>query len=247
MTRKFKHKVLPMLIAALTVADNLELEKDVFVEENPQWDDPFIDNFRNAAKQILQKYYGISTKEELQEQTTIVNGLTESAKTDLGMVKIQIERGFRTNPERRKWILVKLGYKEYWAKASHSNQTMLIGLLLAFRNNLNDALRTELEQAQVNIARLNNILLFGDTLNEANITQESLKGSSQLNTEKAISALNDIYAQAMDICAIGKKLFVKDKLKRSLFVFGKLVKMQGHSSPETAKEEETPSTETVNQ
>jgi hypothetical protein len=72
------------------------------------------------------------------------------------------------------------------------------------------------------------------------ITQESLKGSTKLDTEKAVSALNDIYDRAMDICAIGQQLFKTDKLKKDLFVFGKLVKKQGTAGSGTSDDTETP-------
>jgi hypothetical protein len=245
MKQKFNYRALPMLIAALTVADNFDSEKEVFIEEIPSWNDPFIADFRAAVQQIMEEYYGISSKEELQHQTQVVNELEEVARTNLAMVKTQIERGFRSNPERGKWMLAKLGYKEYWPKASNRSQTMLIGLLLAFRNNLDDLLRAELEQAQVNMSRLDNILMYSNTLHQANITQESLKGSSKIKTEEAVIALNDVYARAIDICAIGKQLFRKDKLKKDLFVFSKLVKQQGTASNKSTAETESATTEIV--
>jgi len=43
-------------------------------------------------------------------------------------------------------VLAKQRFKEYWSKVSNDNQTMLIGLLLAFGNNVHETLRDELEQ-----------------------------------------------------------------------------------------------------
>ncbi|MFA5327374.1 MAG: hypothetical protein WC384_06255 [Prolixibacteraceae bacterium] len=240
MKQKFNFKPLPMLVAALTVADHFEAEKQVFIDEKPSWGDPFIATFREAVSQVMNDYYGVNTKEELQKQTSLVNELAIRTHDDLAMVKTQIERGFRATPERGEWVIAKLGFKEYWSKASNSNQSMLIGLLLAFRNNLDQALRNELEQNEVNPVRINNLLSYADTLNKANITQESLKGSTKLDTEKAVSALNNIYDQAMDICAIGQQLFKNDKLKKELFVFSKLVKKQGTAGAATSVETETP-------
>jgi hypothetical protein len=238
MKQKLNFKPLPMLVAALTVADHFEAEKQVFSAEKPLWGDPFISTFRKAVGQVMNEYYGVNTKEELQKQTSLVGELTGKAHDDLGMVKTQIERGFCATPERGEWVLAKLGFKEYWSKTSNGNQSMLIGLLLAFRNNLNKPLRDELEQNGVNPARLNNLLSYADTLNRANITQESLKGSTKLDTEKAVVALNDIYDRAMDICAIGQQLFKTDKLKKDLFVFSKLIKKQGTAGSATSVDTE---------
>lgn len=245
MKQKFNFKPLPMLVAALTLADHFDAEKQVFIDEKPSWGDPFIATFREAVSQVMEEYYGVNTKEELQKQTSLVNELTGKAHDDLAMVKTQIERGFRATPERGEWVLAKLGFKEYWGKASNSNQSMLIGLLLAFRNNLDEALRAELEQNGVNPTRLNNLLSYADTLNKANITQESLKGSTKLDTEKAVSSLNDIYDKAMDICAIGQQLFKKDPLKKELFIFSKLIKRQGATGAGTSVEMEAASAGTV--
>ena len=240
MKRKFRCKTLPMLIAAMTVTDYFESEKEAFVEEMPGWSDPFIANFRADIQQILDEYFGISSKGDLEDQTRMVNELTKNAKDDLDMVKTQIERGFRANPETRKKILAQLGFKEYWSKASHRNQSMMIGLLLTFRNNLNEELRAELETNLVNSNRLTQILSYADELNQANMTQESLKGSTKLDTEEAILVLNTVYEQAIDICAIGKQLFRREPLRKELFVFSKLVKKQQNTNAQGSTNDETP-------
>jgi hypothetical protein len=230
-----------MLIAALTVADHFEQEKETFVNEMPAWSDPFIADFRATVELILTEYFGSSSREELQEQTNLVNELTEKAKDDLEMVKTQIERGFRNDLKEQQSIIQQLGFRAYWSKASRNNQSEMIGLLLTFSSHLDEAMRTKLEQHQVNPGRLTNIMGYADTLNQANITQESLKGSSKLDTKESISALNDAYAQAMDICAIGKSLFKHEPVKRELFVFSKLVKSQGTPSPRDNEEVVAPS------
>jgi hypothetical protein len=114
---------------------------------------------------------------------------------------------------------------------------MLIGLLLELRNNLDENLRAELVQNGVNAQRLDNLITYAEALHQANITQESLKGSTKLDTEKAVAELNDIYDRAMDICAIGQQLFKKDQLKKELFVFSKLVKKQGTAGNGTSGNE----------
>lgn len=204
MKRIFKYKTLPMLIASLTVADHFESEKETFVNEMPGWTDPFIETFRTSIQQILDTYFGINSKENLKDQTQLVNELTEKAADDLDMVKTQIERGFRKEPQTKENLLSRLGYQQYWSQAANHNQEMMIGLLLTFANHMDEELKAQLLEKQVNAARVENILTYADQLNQANISQESLKGTSKLDTEEAVAALNETYAQAMDICAIGK-------------------------------------------
>ncbi|GET26845.1 hypothetical protein NT017_31740 [Prolixibacter sp. NT017] len=241
MRRKFNYRDLSMLVAALTLTDHFEQEKEVFTAEQPSWADPFITSFRENIQQILTTVHGINTRKNLRSATTQVNQLLVDARDDLVMVKTQVGRGYRTDPSGRDDLLKWLGYTDLWAKAE-SSQSPAIDLVITFRNNLTEELRTDMEAHGVNADRLTRIVGYADTLSQANITQEGLKGSTKLDTVQLVTELNAVYAQAMDICAIGKQLFKHNKTKRDLFVFSKLVKMQGSkggSSSETG-ESDTP-------
>ncbi len=226
MKRKFNCSPLAMLMASLTVADHLDTEKETFVNEDPRFADPFSSSFRDLVNNVLQVNYGIDTHEALKQQTQALNEQGGLAHDDLKMVKTQIERGFRSVGGKSQLVLNKLGFTAYWSKASNNNQAMLTALLLAFRNNLNPELRAELVQNGVNPTRIDRLIAAADSLTQGNITQETLKGTAKLDTEKTVLALNDIYDRAMDICAIGQELFKNDKLKKDMFVFSKLVKQQ---------------------
>lgn len=241
MRRKFNYRDLSMLVAALTLTDHFEQEKEAFVAEQPLWTDPFITSYRETIQQILTTVHGINTKKNLRSATNQVNQLLVDARDDLAMVKTQIERGYRTDPSGQADLLKWLGYTDLWP-AAQLNQSEGIDLVITFRNNLTEELRTDVEAHGVNADRLTRIVGYADTLNQANVTQESLKGSTKLDTEQLISVLNAVYTQAMDICAIGKQLFKRDKTKRDLFVFRKLVRMQGSkgSSSSESDESDTP-------
>jgi len=226
MKQKFNCSPLAMLMASLTVADHFDAEKEIFVNEDPRFADPFSSVFRESVNNVLVVNYGINSREALKQQTIALNEQGVQVHDDLKMIKIQIERGFRSVAGKSESILDKLGFTAFWSKASNYNQAMLTSLLLAFRNNLNPELRAELEQNGVNPKRVNRLLAAADSLTQANIAQETLKGIAKLDTGKTIQALNDIYDRVMDICAIGQELFKNDKLKKDLFVFGKLVKQQ---------------------
>jgi hypothetical protein len=51
-----------------------------------------------------------------------------------------------------------------------------------------------------------------------------------LEVAQVNARLNAIYDQAMDIGVLGQKLFRKDRLKKDLFVFTKLIKAQSASA-----------------
>lgn len=216
-----------MVVAALTVAENFATEKQAFIKESPAWADPAEANFRKIINDTLKEYFGISSKEQLKEATRLVTELQGKARDDLSTVKTEIERGFRTNKPKSTALLETLGYKQYWKKASNRNQTELIGLLLKFDNNLSAASRAEMVANKVNDDRITSILAFAKSLHEANISQETLKGTSKVDTAAAVSVFNEIYDQAMDICVVGQRLFKKDKVRKDMFVFAQLVKKQG--------------------
>jgi hypothetical protein len=71
----------------------------------------FIANFRETIHLILNEFYRINAREDLQKQIWLVEGLAGKAYDDLVMVKTEIERGFSSASERSEWILAKLGFK----------------------------------------------------------------------------------------------------------------------------------------
>lgn len=221
-----KYKALPLLIAALTVCENFVANSAALIAEQPQWADPFISNFKKLVENFLTKYFGISSKKELKEATRLVSSIQTQAKDDLSMVRTQIVRNYNGQASRKDAVLDMLGFKAHWKKASNNNQSEIIALLFTFANNLTPELRAELEGKNVNKARLDKIISTKQTLSNANVTQETLKGSSKLDTAEAQAALVNIYNTAMDICEVGKKLFKDDAARKDLFVFSKLVKAQ---------------------
>jgi hypothetical protein len=230
MKQKYHFKTLPMLMASLTVGENFVNLKNDFVTEKPKFADPFITNFEANIEKILKEYFGISSKEQLKEATRLVKELQTKAVDDLGMIKTQIERGFRKNKERCDVLLEKCGYTEYWKKASKNNQTMVIGQVTKFANNIDETLQAEMVKNGVNESRITAILDYSKQLKDANVSQETLKGTSKINTEKAVTQFNEVYDQSIDICLEAQRLFKRDNVKKSLFVFSKLVKIQGITS-----------------
>jgi hypothetical protein len=243
MKKKSNFKPLPILMAAFTIVENFILNSAALILEQPQWADPYIANFKTEIEKFLSDYFGIKSKNHLKDITKLVNSIQKDAKENLSMVKSQITRNFKDNPDRKKSLLDLLGYTTHWKKANGSNQTELIALLFTFTNNLSVELRAELVGKNVNSARLTKIVALKQSLSEANITQETLKGSSKLETAQAIAALNVIYDQAMDVCVTGRRLFRKDPERRDMFTFSKIIRAQG-VVPEIEKTEnpETPTT-----
>ena len=222
-----KFGALPILVASLTLCENFQLNKAALILEQAKWKDPFIIDYKTRIELYLKIFFGLNSKSQVKEATRLVLSLLIQSIKDLSMIKTQIGRNYRKDPARKNVLLDILGYKKHWTRASKKNQTELIALLYVFANNLTVELRSELEGKNINAIRISNVLGFKDTLSGANITQETLKGSSKLSTEAAVKELTEIYDTAIDICLIGQKLFLSEKNRHDQFVFSKLIKQQG--------------------
>lgn len=221
--RKYPSKTLVMLMAASTVRENFVNEKEIFIEESSLYDDPYADEFKTKIDQALSDYFGINSNEQLKATTRIVTDFEKNTRSELAKVKTQVERGYREEPARKDYVLDKLGYKEFWKKAE--NQTDLISLAIAFANNMDEELSADMAAHKVSAARINAIVDSAAELKQSNITQEMLKGSSQVETEQAVNLFNSIYDQTIDICKVGRQLF-KSRVKKDLFNFAKIVRKQ---------------------
>lgn len=80
---------------------------------------------------------------------------------------------------------------------------------------------------KVSEKRITSILALAESFHKANITQETLKGTTKIDTAEAVSVFNEIYDQAMDICEVAKRIFKNDNVRKEMFVFSRLVKKQG--------------------
>jgi hypothetical protein len=233
-----KFKALPLLVAALTVCENFSANSEALIAEQSQWADPYIADFKKLIENFLAKYFGISSKKDLKDATRVVETVRKKAYEDLSIIKAEIVRNYNGQTSRKEAVLERLGYKTYWDKVRQHSQSDTISLLFSFFNNLTPELRAELEGKNINKARMDNIISLKQTLSDANITQEKLKGSSKLDTAETQAALNEIYDKAISICDIAKRLFHNDPQRKDLFVFSKLVKAQesaGQATPSKAK------------
>ena len=85
-------------------------------------------------------------------------------------------------------------------------------------------------------ALIDSIIGYADALQQANLAQEVLKGSSRELSVEAASAFNGIYTEVIGICKIASKVYYDDPAKKAQFTFSKVVARMGANNK---KEEET--------
>ena len=69
---------------------------------------------------------------------------------------------------------------------------------------------------------INNIVGYAEVLKNANIDQETFKGTRKEITDEAIIAFNDIYDRVISIAKISSNFYKTDKTKQQQFSYSKV-------------------------
>lgn len=226
MSANYGSSAMVMLVAAGTVCENVRQFMQQFTAERPEITDEFIDAFEDEVNKALKKYFGINSHTQVKEATQIVKRIAKTAVSDLGLFYVQLVGDFKHEKERKAFISSTLGFNKNWKKAQKKNQTALIELLITFQNNLTPALQAEITAKGLSITRVNAVLAHANTLKDANIDQETLKGIAKVQTAESNAVFNSIYDKAIKICNLGKSLFKDDKVRKALFSFRALERAQ---------------------
>lgn len=234
--RMYSYKDVVMLVACQTIAENFKAHKEEIIAARSVWADPFISNFEARLNKAITTYLGLDPRQELKNATQAFAQIQETAIKDLSFLKTQIEADFAADKTRMNSLLDLLGYRSYWAAARRKDQQALIQLLYQYRNGLTKAVKTELAAKGGNEVLLSRLAGYADTLKKANVTQETMKGSSKEITEAGTIEFNTIYEQAMAICKISAKVFADNPQVKDKFVFSRIAKnMHGQKKETTAK------------
>jgi hypothetical protein len=232
--RTYSYKDVTMLVACQTIVENFKAHKEEIIAVRSVWADSFISTFETRINKAITNYLGLDPKQELKAASLAVSQLQEAALKDLSFLKVQLEVDFAGDKVRQASLLDGLGYYSYWVTARGKNQQALIQLLYQYRNGLSKAVKAELLAKGINEALLNRISSYADTLRKANVTQETLKGSSREITEAGTLEFNAIYEQAMTICKICAKIFADNPQVKDKFIFSKIAKSISPSRKETS-------------
>ena len=69
---------------------------------------------------------------------------------------------------------------------------------------------------------INNIVDYAGVLKNANINQETFKGTRKEITDQAITAFNEIYDRVISIAKISSNFYKSEKTKQQLFSYAKV-------------------------
>ena len=236
-TRKYKTKDVEMLTASATIIENVIANKTLLQSKRTTWADPFFENLKTQIQSTTDSYLGKDAAQLMRQATQVVLTIQAQALNDLAEFKVQIEQDFKNTPVQKTEILTQLGFSTYHKSAQKGDQEGLVNLLFQFKTNLNPTLNTEIVTKGTAQATIDNIIGYANTLKDANISQETYKGTRKEITDEAITAFNQIYDQVISIAKIASNFYKTDKTKQQLFSFAKVSATLNSKSTKTTTQE----------
>lgn len=232
--RNYSYKDVVMLMAAKTILQSM---LDNLTELSPirsTWNAAYVSALIQKIDDATEKYLGLDKKQPLREATTLLASIQGPALRDLSFIKTQIEVDFSSE---KTFVLAKLGLNR---NLHNISQESLIELLYSFKKGMDDTLKEQMTAKGTNPTLIDTATGYARQLEQANLSQESLKSSTREVSQQALDAFNAIYDEVIGISKIASKFYSENPLKKDQFTFKKVVKNMGGA---VKKEEIPPVTE----
>jgi len=219
--RNYKVKDEVMLMACKTIVKNMSINLSDLSLVRSNWTEDYVTGLDTKIDTAATNFLGLDKQKKLRIATDQVEEILKPAIKNLSFLKTQIEVDMGKDAEE---ILKGLGY----TKPLYSlDQEGLITLLFGVNKGMTEDLKTQLVAKGTNAALIDSIIAYAETLQQANLTQEVLKGTTLELSEEAVSVFNDIYTEVIGICKIASKIYHDDPVKKSQFTFSKVVSRMG--------------------
>ena len=222
--RNYRGKDVDMLIASSTLLENAIANKTFLQTKRSNWTDDFFTGIQTQIDKAIEDYLGIDSAKELRGATQILKSIQKQSLIDLAEVKTQIIEDFKKDTTRKTEILTQLGFNAHHATAQNGDQEALVQLLYKFKTNLTTTLKEEIIAKGTASNILEQITTYADTLKNADINQETFKGTRKEITTEALNFFNEIYDDVISIAKIAAKFYKAEPVKRDLFSFAKINK-----------------------
>lgn len=220
--RKYNNKDIEMLTATSTIIENAIANKTFLQTKRSTWANTFFEDLKAQIENIIETYLGKDAAKQMRDATQIVLGIQKQALIDLAEFKVQVEEDFKENSTQKTEILNNLGFADYHKIAQKGDQEGLVNLLFQFKTNMSSILKAEIVTKGTAETTIDNIIDYAGVLKNANINQETFKGTRKEITDEAITAFNDIYDRVISIAKISSNFYKTDKTKQQQFSYSKV-------------------------
>lgn len=228
--RNYSVKDEVMLMACKTIVKNMSINLSDLSLVRSNWTEDYVAGLDTKIDTAMNDFLGLDKQKDLRAATDQVEDILKPAIRNLGFLKTQIEVDMGKDAKE---ILRGLGYSK---PLNALDQEGLITLLYAFKKGMTDDLKAQMVAKGTNPALIDETIGYAEALQQANLTQEVLKGSSRELSLEAAAAFNDIYTEVIGICKIASRIYHDDPVKKSQFTFNKVVARMGANN----KKEEEP-------
>ncbi len=222
--RIYKSKDVNMLSACAAIIIQAIKHQTFLVSKRPKWAAPFLTNLETRIQAAFSNILGIDNAKEMRNATQMLLTIQKKALLDLAEFKVQLEADFKNNKNRLREILINLGFIQHYKQMQRQDQQAMVDLLFQFKQNMNVILQTEITDAGTPAILITAITGYADGLKNANITQETLKGSRKEISQASVAELNAIYSEVINVAKISANFFKNDKAIQSQFSYSGTLK-----------------------
>ncbi|KOH44123.1 hypothetical protein [Sunxiuqinia dokdonensis] len=228
--RNYSVKDEVMLMACKTIVKNMSINLSDLSLVRSNWTEDYVAGLDTKIDTAVNDFLGLDKQKHLRAATDQVEDILKPAIRNLGFLKTQIEVDMGKDAKE---ILRGLGYTK---PLNALDQEGVITLLYAFKKGMTDDLKAQMLAKGTNPVLIDETIGYAEALQQANLSQEVLKGSSRELSAEAATAFNDIYTEVIGICKIASRIYHDDPVKKSQFTFNKVVARMGANN----KKEEEP-------
>jgi hypothetical protein len=221
--RNYSYKDVDMLMASKTIAESFRANIAELSATRTVWTEQYANDLIARIDTGIGNCLGVDAKKDLRGATAALVTIQAPARRDIAFLKTQIDEDFKKDPTRRNEILNTLGFTRYLRGVQDGNQESLVQLLQAFKTNMTATLRSEITAKGINPSLIDKITGYTETYRQANVAQETLKGSTKEITLDVAGTFNTIYDEIIGICKIASGYYQYEPLKKEQFTFRKVI------------------------
>lgn len=209
--RLFKGSIDEMITALSLVFGVVIEQKSALEAEFPLWAPPFLENIKLQLNNGFKTFLGFDNAESLRKATAVLNTIQTTSLDDLTTLKTRLTSFVKDKAALAEYLKT-FGYDDYYKAAKEGlSQSDLINLLFRISKKITPEVKADLLAKNIKTDLLDRLVGYADTLNKANITQESFKFTKPTETAEQNTALNKLYTTVMDVVKPSADFFKKDK------------------------------------
>ncbi len=234
-TRLYKGKDVDMLTVLSTIITNAEANQSTLQKKRTNLTVAYLKDLETRLNAIVKDNLGVDNAKQLRQQTATVYSIQDPAYAALSEMKAQIESDFSDNKSRKSEVLKELGYTDYFKDAQKDDTEALINLLYQYQKNMTPDLQEELTAAGTPTESITAPSTYAESLQTANVSQESFKSTKKVTTAATVQAYNDIYKEVMDKISKPARIFFPGNVaQQQLLSYNSLLKALNNKKKEEA-------------